>query len=157
MSRLLGLLDLSYNTSSYILDPQKGGLTDNLLKIVDQWEEAGQRLTGITNQEIVDALNSTYNLLPWTIDDINKRLDRMEQEMGFTTEIISGEVTRPIDEEIKPIQAFIPASQAWVITALTKAGNTIFDAIEAVTGDLANAINYIVHHVVDLSDEWIAN
>jgi len=155
LNHLFNFLDLTYNAASNVLYVQANGLMDNLSTIEDQWKAAGKELGGVTSQEIVDSLAHTYNLLPRTISDIKKRLDRMEQEMGFTTEEISGEIERPIDEEIKPIQKIIPASQAWVITALTKAGNTIFDAIEAVTGDLAKAINYVVHHVVDISDEWL--
>jgi len=155
IAHLFAFLDLDYSAASKNLTVQTGGLIDNLLTIEEQWESAGKQLGSITEQQIVDALANTYDLLPRTISDIKKRLDRMEQEMGFTTEEISGDIIRPIEEEIKPIQNIIPATQAFVITALTKAGNIIFDAIQSVTSDLANAINYVVHHVVDISDEWL--
>ena len=155
IKHLFAFLDLTYSETSKNLTVQSGGLTDNLLDIIDQWEAAGKELGGLTTQRMTDILDQAFNIHFSTIRDIEKRLDRMEQEMGFTTEEISGEIKRPIDEEIKPLQYLLPATQAWVITALTKAGNIIFDAIQSVTSDLANAINYVVFHVVDISDEWL--
>jgi|GEM_PF-1734871 len=155
LNHLFSFLDLSYSEASKNLTVQSGGLTDNLLDMIDQWEAAGKELGGLTTQKMTDILDQAFNIHFSTIRDINKRLDRMEQEIGLTTEEISGEIERPIEEEIKPIQNIIPASQAFVINALTKAGNIIFDAIQSVTSDLANAINYVVHHVVDISDDWL--
>jgi len=155
LNHLFSFLDLSYSEASKNLTVQSGGVTDNLLDMIDQWETAGKELGGLTTQKMTDILDQAFNIHFSTIRDINKRLDRMEQEIGLTTEEISGEIERPIEEEIKPIQNIIPASQAFVINALTKAGNIIFDAIQSVTSDLANAINYVVHHVVDISDDWL--
>jgi len=70
ISSILGFLDLSYNTSSLVVNPQAGGLSDNLLKIIDQWEAADRQLGGMTSQQIVDALKDSYDLWPETISDI---------------------------------------------------------------------------------------
>jgi len=130
---------------------------DNLSTIEDQWEAAGKELGGMNKQTLQTELNKQYKLYIGTIDGIRFRLDKIEQEIGITTEQVSGDIERPIEEEIKPIQKIIPASQAWVITKLKDGGNIIFDAIQAVTGDLAKAINFVVHHVYDISDEWLEN
>jgi len=153
---ILGELGLSYNSTTYVVQPYVDGFMDTVNKLVDQWESAGRELGGMNKLALQDELNKQYHLYIGTIDGIKARLDLIEQEIGITTEQVSGDIERPIDEEIQPLQYIIPASQAWVITALQKAGNIIFDAIQSVTGDLAEAINFMIHHVYDISDEWLA-
>jgi len=104
LNHLFSFLDLSYSEASKNLTVQSGGVTDNLLDMIDQWETAGKELGGLTTQKMTDILDQAFNIHFSTIRDINKRLDRMEQEIGLTTEEISGEIERPIEEEIKPIQ-----------------------------------------------------
>lgn len=153
---ILGELGLSYNSTTYVVQPYTDGFMDTVNKLVNQWESAGRELGGMNKQALQEELNNTYKIFIGTIDSIKSRLDLIEQEIGITTEQVSGDIERPIDEEIQPLQYLIPASQAWVITALQKAGNIIFDAIQSVTGDLAEAINFMIHHVYDISDEWLA-
>jgi len=153
---ILGELGLSYNSTTYDVQPYADGFMDTVNKLVDQWESAGRELGGMNKQALQSELNKQYHLYIGTIDSIKLRLDLIERDIGITTEQVSGDITRPTDEEIQPLQYFIPASQAWVITALQKAGNIIFDAIQSVTGDLAEAINFMIHHVYDISDEWLA-
>ena len=136
-----------------------GNISDTLLadlnKIVSQWTATGKELSTVTSETIADGLAHTYNLLPRTISDIKKRLDRMEQEMGFTTEGISGEIEDYVGEEIKPIQKIIPATQAWVIKAIITAAGILIEGTEATTQPLAYAVNSILKNVVDISDEWL--
>ena len=155
VNNILGKLGLYIDNSNNSLYPATGGVYDNLQTIIYQWEDAGRELGGITGQKMTDILDTVFNIQFRTIDDIKKRLNAIEQEIGITTEQVSGDIKRPIDEEIKPLQYLLPATQAWVITTLQKAGNIIFDAIQSVTGDLAKAINFVVHHVYDISDEWL--
>ena len=152
---ILGELGLGYNNASLEVYPQGNRLIDKLNQIVTQWDTAGRDLGGVNKDALQEVLNTTYKIYIGTIDKIKSRLDLIEQEIGISTEQVSGEIERPIEEENKPLQYLLPATQAWVITTLQKAGNTIFDAIQAVTGDLAKAINFVVHHVYDISDEWL--
>jgi len=156
VSEILGELGLNYNSTSLEVYPQAGRFMDNVNTMLQQWESAGRELGGMNKQTLQDELNNQYKIYIGTIDSIKHRLDLIESEIGITTEQVSGDIERPIDEEIQPLQYLIPASQAWVITALQKAGNIIFDAIQSVTGDLAKAINFMIHHVYDISDEWLA-
>jgi len=152
---ILGKLGLYIDTSNNTIFPATDGVYEDITQIIKQWEKAGKELGGLTKQALQTELNKKYKLYIGTIDGIRHRLDLIEQEIGIVTEQVSGDIERPIEEEIKPLQYLLPATQAWVITALQKAGNIIFDAIQSVTSDLANAINFIVHHVVDISDDWL--
>ena len=152
---ILGTLGLYINKADNTIYPATDGVFYNIKEIITAWEDAGKQLGGMNKQALQTELNKTYKLFIGTIDGIKARLDLIEQEIGMVTETVSGDIERPIEEEIKPLQYLLPATQAWVITALTKAGNIIFDAIQSVTSDLANTINYVVHHVVDISDEWL--
>ena len=136
---------------SSITDAKWNQITD----LVAQWEAANRQLGEVTFEVIQPIMNEQFKLYIGTIDGIKARLNKIENEIGFTTETVSGEIQRPIDEEILPIQNIIPASQAWVIKKLKDGGNIIFDAIQSVTVNLAEAINYTMHHVVDISDPWL--
>lgn len=128
----------------------------NLWKIVGQWEDQGKKLEGLSTQDITDVLNTVYNIQFSTINDIHNRLNKIEQEIGIVTEEVSGDIDRPITDTTQGIEYFIPASVGWVKDTLRKQGKIIFDCIEEVTSDLAKAINFTIHHVYDISDEWLA-
>jgi len=155
VNEILGELGLYVDRANNTLFPATGGVFDNITKLILQWEEAGRELGGLNKQTLQTELNTLYNIQHSTINDIKKRLNVIEQEIGITTEQVSGDIEDRFDEEIKPLQYLLPATQAWVIETVMKAGNIIFDAIQAVTGDLAKAINFVVHHVYDISDEWL--
>jgi len=155
VSNILGEMGLGYNTTSLDVYPIGGKLTDNLNQIVTQWEAAGKEWGGMNKQALQTELNKTYKLYIGTIDGIRFRLDNIEQEIGLTTEHVSGEIGDYVGEEIKPIEYLIPASQAWVHKQMQDAGNIIFDAVQFVTKKLGDAINYAIHHAVDISDPWL--
>jgi len=147
--------EVNYLAANDGLEYSTVGFYGILKKMAGKYKDQNETFGEMSLEGIKPILKSEYNLIEGTINNILGRLEIIEQEIGIVTEQVSGEIERPEEEVIKPIQNLIPATQAWVIKALTKAGNIIFDAIQSVTSDLANAINYIVHHVVDISDEWL--
>ena len=150
------LLEIDYLEQSESISYSTIGFMGDLQKIVKQWEDQGEKLGGVAKTDIDKILNENYKLYTTTIDNILNRLNKIEQEIGIETEHVSGEIERPVDEAVLPIQNLVLASQAWVINLSNKRGEIIFDAIQSVTNDLAQAINFVVHHVYDISDEWLA-
>ena len=155
IDKLYSFLEISYREEYDSISRTNDGLMDNLVKIEAQWVDAAGQWGGLTKQDMANVLLETYGIYIGVIENIETRLAHIEQEIGITTEQVSGDIKRPTAEELLPTETRIFASQAWVIEAIIKAAGILIEGTEATTQPLAAAINSILANVVDISDEWL--
>jgi len=149
-------LEMYYNEDYDTVSRITGGLMDNLVTIVDQWVDQGEKLGEVSSQDIANILNNVYKIHFDTIDNIYARLNNIEREIGIVTEEVIVDIDKPIFEEGNIVELVIPASVAWVRAELKRLCDAVFDAMDLMIDTFTKPINALLHHVYDISEPWLA-
>ena len=152
---LYDFLEMSYNPQFDSVAYSTYGVIGNMMAIVEQWEDQGNRLGGLAETDIDEVLKGTYKLYDTTIDNIHARLSNIEREVGIVTEEVIIDITEPIFDEGEGFEWITPASIYWVKDELKRLADAVFDALDVIIDELSKPVNLLLHHVYDISEPWL--
>jgi len=152
---LYKFLEMSWNPAYNSIAYSTYGLMGNMIAIVDQWEDQGNKLGGLAKTDIERVLTEDYRLYTTTITSILSRLDQIEREIGIVTEEVIIDIDEPIHEGGKGLEYFLPASIGWVKDMIKGLSDAVFDALDVVIDELSEPVNLLLHHVYDISEPWL--
>jgi len=153
---LYDFLDMTYLESSNSISYSTVGIMGDLVNMIDQWEDQGNKLGGLAKTDIDQVLTKDYNLYTTTIDSIIRRLNQIEREIGIVTDEVSIDIDEPIHEGGSGFEYFIPASIGWVKDELKRLADATFDAMDIMIDELSEPINALLQNVYDISEPWLA-
>ena len=153
---LYNFLDMRYNKEFDSISRITGGIMDDLMTMICQWEDQGEKLGGVAKSDIEKILTDDYKLMTDTITTILNRLDNIEREVGIVTEEVIIDIEEPVFEAGEGFDYIVPASIGWVKNELKRLANATFKAMDVIIDEFAKPINFLLHHVFDISDPWLA-
>jgi hypothetical protein len=154
---LLKHLDMSYWEKSDYVSMTVNGLMWNLYRIEQQWQDLGEKLSGIALGDVRGMLRMDYDLTTSTIESVLTRLDAIEKKITVSIENVDGEITYPVYQEGEGMEYLWPASVGWVLDLVQDVALTTLATVEVTTERIAKGVNLALETIFEFPDYWIAD